>query len=263
MDKWKALEAEGWTYKLWTDEDNRNLIKEHYPWFLEQFDRYEYGIQRADAVRYFILHKYGGVYSDLDIQPKANFGAFHAMYEQADVALTRTKAGNAFAKQNFSNCFMMSSPESAFWPQVWERLQDPFKDKGWKKLAAKTHYFHILFTTGPGVVNDAAEQYGGEVVGIPNALVQPGVESDITPVSTPESVVELLDGESWQQKDARPIRALGEMANQAIPILAGISAVLFITTLTFFILWRRARHVNLTTRPKASLSYMFDPRFES
>lgn len=41
------------------------IIKE-YPWFLETFDAYPYPIERADAIRYFILHYYGGVYIDLD-----------------------------------------------------------------------------------------------------------------------------------------------------------------------------------------------------
>lgn len=52
---------------LWTDASSREFIAEHYPWFLDTFDDYEYGIQRADAIRYFILHHYGGIYLDLDI----------------------------------------------------------------------------------------------------------------------------------------------------------------------------------------------------
>ena len=32
------------------------------------YDNYGYGIQRADAMRLFFLHKYGGVYIDLDIE---------------------------------------------------------------------------------------------------------------------------------------------------------------------------------------------------
>ena len=32
-----------------------------------------HSIQRADASRYFILHKYGGLYADLDYEPLMNF----------------------------------------------------------------------------------------------------------------------------------------------------------------------------------------------
>ena len=37
-----------------------------YPWFLEDWDGYEFPIQRADAIRYFVLAHYGGIYIDLD-----------------------------------------------------------------------------------------------------------------------------------------------------------------------------------------------------
>lgn len=70
-------------YKLWTDKKAREFIaneyattpqpQEHqaltilrYPWFLETFDGYPYPIQRADAIRYFVLHHFGGIYIDLD-----------------------------------------------------------------------------------------------------------------------------------------------------------------------------------------------------
>jgi mannosyltransferase OCH1-like enzyme len=69
--------------QLWTDKKAREFIaneyatphrlQEHqaltllrYPWFLETFDGYPYPIQRADAIRYFVLHHFGGIYIDLD-----------------------------------------------------------------------------------------------------------------------------------------------------------------------------------------------------
>jgi len=62
---WKTNHPD-WEYRLWTDVDNRRLITEHYPWFLATYDAYPKPIQRADAVRYFILHRHGGLYVDLD-----------------------------------------------------------------------------------------------------------------------------------------------------------------------------------------------------
>jgi tetratricopeptide (TPR) repeat protein len=58
----------GWGYKLWTDKDNRKLIKTHYAWFLDTYDSYRENIQRVDAARVFILYHHGGVYADLDTQ---------------------------------------------------------------------------------------------------------------------------------------------------------------------------------------------------
>jgi mannosyltransferase OCH1-like enzyme len=38
------------------------LIASKFPWFLSTFKSYPYGIQRADALRYFVLYEYGGIY---------------------------------------------------------------------------------------------------------------------------------------------------------------------------------------------------------
>ncbi|EIW82097.1 glycosyltransferase family 32 protein [Coniophora puteana RWD-64-598 SS2] len=54
-------------YMLWTDASSREFIAEHYPWFLDTYDDYEYTIQRADVIRYFVLHHFGGIYLDLDV----------------------------------------------------------------------------------------------------------------------------------------------------------------------------------------------------
>lgn len=45
-----------WEYMLWSDEASRDFIKREYDWFLPTFDGYAYPIQRADAIRYFVLH---------------------------------------------------------------------------------------------------------------------------------------------------------------------------------------------------------------
>lgn len=69
-------------YMLWTDADSREFIQLEYPWFLEQFDTYEFSIERADAIRYFILSHYGGIYIDLDdgcnrkLDPLLSYHAF-------------------------------------------------------------------------------------------------------------------------------------------------------------------------------------------
>ena len=46
----------------------RDFIAKEYNWFLETYDAYPYPIQRADALRYFVVYHYGGIYADLDLQ---------------------------------------------------------------------------------------------------------------------------------------------------------------------------------------------------
>ncbi|WP_329253292.1 glycosyltransferase [Actinoallomurus sp. NBC_01490] len=58
----------GWDYRLWTDADSRSFLEEHYPWFLPIYDGYPNPVMRADAIRYFLLDHFGGVYADLDVE---------------------------------------------------------------------------------------------------------------------------------------------------------------------------------------------------
>lgn len=54
-------------YMLWTDDLAHQFMETHYPSFLQMYDSYKYNIQRADSIRYFLLHHFGGIYMDLDI----------------------------------------------------------------------------------------------------------------------------------------------------------------------------------------------------
>ncbi|KAK5683069.1 CSG1/SUR1-like protein [Elasticomyces elasticus] len=44
------LESEGWEHKLWTDEIGLDFIQREYERFYETYARYEYPVQRADAI---------------------------------------------------------------------------------------------------------------------------------------------------------------------------------------------------------------------
>ncbi|KAK4466989.1 nucleotide-diphospho-sugar transferase [Cladorrhinum samala] len=59
-------------FMLWTEKKSRDFIEIEYPWFLRTYDRYRYKVQRVDAVRYFLLLHYGGIYMDLDNGCKAD-----------------------------------------------------------------------------------------------------------------------------------------------------------------------------------------------
>ena len=54
IDTWKILHP-NYTYMLWNKKNSRELIKNDFNWFLGIYDNYIYPIQKADAVRYFIL----------------------------------------------------------------------------------------------------------------------------------------------------------------------------------------------------------------
>lgn len=105
---------------FWTDEKNRNLIATKYAWFLPVYDGYANGIQRADAVRYFILAEYGGVYADMDLVP---LQSLEPMLRNSDAMVSETP------NVGLTNAFMASAKGSDFFKYVIGELarnKDPY-----------------------------------------------------------------------------------------------------------------------------------------
>ena len=76
------------------------MIKEYYPWFLDTYNSYPYNIQRADAIRPFILYHYGGLYVDMDTFCLTNFDN---VFQKKGVYLLES------ASFRFTNSMMASS----------------------------------------------------------------------------------------------------------------------------------------------------------
>lgn len=153
---WTSLAKEyGFTYMYWDDKSIDTFIATYYPWFLEKFRAYPYGIQRADTFRYFVLYYHGGIYSDFDNVPTREF--FTELYPRlchTDLILAKCKTGTGVGDQDLTNAFMWSIPHHEFWVHVWYLLYNPFKHKMYKSIGQHVYYFHVLFTTGPGIISD-------------------------------------------------------------------------------------------------------------
>jgi mannosyltransferase OCH1-like enzyme len=124
--------APDWEYKLWTDEASLQFIKDEYEWFYETFKNYPYPIQRADAIRYFVLNHYGGVYIDLDdgcnreLEPLLSYPAW----------VRKTMP------TGISNDAMGAVPHHPFFMSVIEKLKD--YDRNWI-----LPYITVMGSTGP------------------------------------------------------------------------------------------------------------------
>lgn len=49
-----------WEWVLWTDEDNEDLVKRHFPWLLKTYKAMPGMIYRADLVRNLYMYMFGG-----------------------------------------------------------------------------------------------------------------------------------------------------------------------------------------------------------
>ena len=141
-----------WRYRLWTDEDNRNFLQNHYAWFLPIYDTYRVPIKRADAIRYFLLWHYGGLYVDLDMECLQPVGS---LLKDKEIVLGLEPPGHleqdilaAYSLNRLvCNAFMASPPGHPFWKLVIE------------EMVAARHLPGILDATGPILLTNAYEKY--------------------------------------------------------------------------------------------------------
>lgn len=234
----------GWEHRFWSDEDLRKLVEEHYPWFLPKYDSYDKVIQRVDTARSCILHHYGGVYMDLDLQAKDSLFKLLEMYEENEVVLSSNRPGNGVGSQNLTNAFMMTKPRSRFWHYVWRLYEDPGCVHPWKRFLVRNFdYYSVIMGTGPGTICDAAHLFeadGGKVVRIPGELTQPGYIGNPLPYDTEESVVKVLRGSSWHGKDAKFWNALRTVVAHKEEILGVLCLTFFAMFFVFMGLWLTA-----------------------
>lgn len=192
--KWQEHHPD-WTYHFWSDFDGRELIKNEYPWFLRIYDAYEYPIQRADAIRYFILYHFGGLYVDCDIQPIRAFDDL--FYQDFDVYLIRSPACDSI-----TNCLMASKKGVLFWNYMFKILEENYRDPGWYDVS---RHWHILGTTGPLALQDCVKKYPHkELIGmLPRELLTPTCCNICTekPCQAIGGYTNLLEGSSWITTD--------------------------------------------------------------
>jgi mannosyltransferase OCH1-like enzyme len=157
-----------WEVRVWSDEDNRALISQHFPWFLPTYDNYPLAIMRVDAVRPFLLYQYGGVYADLDVECLSSFDRLRSGAVDADLVRHRPSAevGLVFALERritrsavCSNAIMASRPGHPIWPHVFRSLQVRAQ-RAWPWFMPRENY--VLTTTGPEVLDEMFREHASE-----------------------------------------------------------------------------------------------------
>lgn len=66
-ESWSKFNPD-WRQILWTDRMLLEFVETNYPDLFDIFCGYRTGVMRADAARYMLLHAFGGVYADVDVE---------------------------------------------------------------------------------------------------------------------------------------------------------------------------------------------------
>lgn len=150
---WKVMLPD-WEYHLWTDDMNRDFVHTHYPEFLDKYDTYPKNIQRADAIRYLLLHTFGGLYVDMDFECLKH--EFVSLLENVNFMAGKEPYAHArrFGREYIiCNALMASVPSHPFLKCVIQRMMN--HPQGW----IVRHGRDILDSTGPFLLTDVYRDY--------------------------------------------------------------------------------------------------------
>ena len=198
-DSW-LIQNPSWTYISWNLERCKDLVRSFYSHHKEMYDKYPYQIQRCDVVRYFILHRYGGLYADMDYYCKCPWDNVLREYTN-DIYLVETP-NKISDETHVSNSLMYSKPGHVFWNKLFIELE--------QNQTAPIYYgkhVTIMFTTGPGILNRVYSMYKMRyhLNYYPFKFFHPyGINSDILSLNDKENVYAVHIGKgSWESYDSK------------------------------------------------------------
>jgi mannosyltransferase OCH1-like enzyme len=228
-DKWKYTQGEwmnyhkDWKYVLWTDENIREYISKYHPSFLDLHDSYEYNIQRADMIRYFVLYDFGGVYCDMDMYPLKNIESY----------LTANMNYFVYSPNRdiFTNCIMISPIKSP----IMKIIQDHLKDEIPSYIMGK--YLTVLYSTGPSFVDRIlSNEISDPFVILPRKMFNPYsmAHDKIMNDNIQEMYINTIDNTStWLEWDAYLANFIVKYKNSFI-VLGIVSLICIIFFLIYY-----------------------------
>lgn len=201
-DSWINKNPE-WFYMSWNLSNCNKLIKQFYPQHLQMFKNYPYEIQRCDAIRYFILHRYGGLYADMDYYCNKPWDEVVNKYPET-LYLVQTPNNISSYKIHISNSLMYSAVKNhPYWNSIFIEME----------LKKDSPYYYnrhltIMMTTGPSIINRIFNKYKYRyrINYYPANLFHPyGLANNIKLIKDlPNNIYAVHLGKgSWETKDSK------------------------------------------------------------
>ncbi|KEF61679.1 uncharacterized protein A1O9_03247 [Exophiala aquamarina CBS 119918] len=237
-ERWQAAQQScldlhpDYEYMMWTDAKSADFIEKEYPWFLPTFVGYKHPIQRADAIRYFVLSHYGGIYLDLDDGCK----------RRLDPLLSYNAWVRRTVPTGISNDAMAAIPQHPFFLRVTKSLQGA--NRSWV-----LPYITIMASTGPLFLSVIWKKWISEH----SNLEQEDWIGRVRVLMPDEynkhswSFFETYKGDSWHGDDAKLIFWMGK--NWLLLVVVGTIIGL---TLIFLVWTVYSRVLNLSSRKHGS-----------
>lgn len=162
---------------FWNDEDIDRLVQTEYPDYWDMYQDFPIHIMKIDFVRLCLMHKFGGIYADLDVFCYQNF---HSELSDS-IHLLENPMGN----DPIENSMMCSEPGHPFWIEcmdltksrynyVKSKYTDMFRNI--KVIAANKKYglqfrpYFVFYITGTNHLSSAARMSSHVISTLPGIL---------------------------------------------------------------------------------------------
>jgi len=148
-------------FMLWNDCDDINrLVYDNYNEFWNLYNSFPHQIMKIDFSRLCMIHKYGGIYADMDYYCYKNFDEFLTN----DVVLIESTS-DTYTSDEFENCLMAGTKNNDFFydaifncrsAYLYFKVNEYFNNKGegWRNNIG------INNTAGSGYLSSAIKKYG-------------------------------------------------------------------------------------------------------
>ena len=190
-----AANHPGWEVKTWDDASVLAMIKADYPQHAAWYEALPRMMQRCDACRGFLLHRFGGVYADMDAFAVDNFEGLVS----AQASSAGPNGELLLFTRSLNNAVSVSSVGHPFWTDVFM----PAVKANAEAVVGAPEVAAILKTAGPqamkamvrGLSAEARAGYG--LVLLPEHVLEPWKLKRRRFALSPEDVAALRGGGSY------------------------------------------------------------------
>jgi mannosyltransferase OCH1-like enzyme len=148
-------------FKIWNDQSDLDcLVKDHYPRYWNLYQAFPVHIMRIDFARLCILHKFGGIYADMDMFCYKNF----EHYLTKDIMFLENLT-HEYTDAQWENSMMSSAPGHRLLEELMKYTQTCFiqfrpqfqkQNSNWRSIENDKI---VNNTTGSGMISEASKHF--------------------------------------------------------------------------------------------------------
>lgn len=219
QQSWLLLNKQ-FKYILWNETMVEQLVRHKYPHMEDLYYSYNRWIHKVDMARYLILHQFGGIYSDIDIECRRNMLDVYMTFPvNTGIVMYYTSPFGV------SNDFIIAKPKHPFMSAVIHGLSSSYR---WYVLPFLTE----MFSTGPVYLSARFWSFKNRL--------------DMIVLSDTRSFLAHKTGTSWHETDTKILWWIFLNIKLVVQwIVTGIGAFILIyvafRTIKFFLLHKTLR----------------------